>query len=448
MTNSRRDGLYLLLLGCVVFLALGTVLAVGAPHPVSDYRFVYNSARCLFQNVDPYNVRDFQRVFLADGGDLGSGLFRNQYSEMSQYMYLPTSFIVAPLALLPWGLALTFWSILIAIIFILASFLMWRAGADHSPVVSGFLIGLVLASSELLLIVANPVGIVVGLCIIAAWCFVEDRFAFAGVAYLAVSLMLKPHDAGLVWLYFLLAGGIYRRRALQTLLVTFGLSVPILAWVTYVSPHWLRELRSNLQILSAHGHLNDPGPSSMAGHGIAMVIDLQSVISLFKDDPRVYNPISYFICGLLLVIWAIATVRSRPSPVKIWLALAAIAPLTMLPVYHRLGDAKLLLLTVPACAVLWAEGGLIAWLAVALSLAGFLVTGELQWAAFFGLLKSVHISANWLSGPLLIGLQVFPVPLTLFVLSAFYLSVYLKRTSEPVLHSNSEISIGTNIKPE
>ena len=34
---------------------------------------------------------------------------------------------------------------------------------------------------------------------------------------LAISLMLKPHDAGLVWLYFLLAGGIYRKRALQAL---------------------------------------------------------------------------------------------------------------------------------------------------------------------------------------------------------------------------------------
>jgi len=429
MTNSRRDGLYLVSLGAAVFLALGSVLAMSSSHPVSDYRFVYNSARCLFQNVDPYSASQFQHVFLVDGGDLGNGSARRQYQEMSQYMYLPTSFIVAPIALLPWEPALLSWSILIAASFVLASFLMWQVGAKQSPVVAGFLICMILASSELLLVIGNAVGIVIGLCVVAVWCLVENRFALAGVTCLAVSLMLKPHDAGLVWLYFLLAGGIYRKRALQTLIVTVAMGVPILLWVTYVSPHWFPELRSNLAALSAHGHLNDPGPQSMAGHGIAMVIDMQSVISVFRDDARVDNPISYLISGLLLVYWSVATVRSRPSPTRTWLALAAIAPLSMLPVYHRLGDAKLLLLTVPACATLWAEGGLIGWLAVAVTTAGILLTGDLQWAIFFSILKHFSASVSWLSGPLLIAVQVFPVPLILLVVGVFYLWVYKRRAS-------------------
>jgi hypothetical protein len=426
MTNARRDGLYLVILGTAVFLALGTALTVSSSHPIPDYRFVYNSARCLFQNVDPYNVSEFQRVFLADGGNPGTGSPRRQYMEMSQYMYLPTSFVVAPIALLPWESAFLIWSILIAVSFILAALLIWYIGAKYSPLVSGFLICMVLASSELLLVVGNPVGIVISLCVVAVWCFIEDRFVLVGVSCLAISLMLKPHDGGLVWLYFLLAGGTYRRRAVQTLFMVVVMSVPVLLWVTYVSPHWLPELRSNLAMLSAHGHLNDPGPQSMAGHGIAMVIDLQSIISLFQDDPRIYNPISYLICGLLLVIWSVATIRSRPSPARTWLALAAVSPLSMLPVYHRLGDAKLLLLTVPGCAMLWADGGVIAWLAIAVSFTGFFLTGELQWAAFFGFLKHVHAQAHWLSGPLLISVQVFPVPLTLLAVSTFYLWIYAR----------------------
>lgn len=208
MTNARRDGLYLVLLGTSVFLALGILLEIGSSHPVSDYRFVYNSARCLFQNVDPYNVHEFQRVFLADGGDLGSGSFRREYLEMTQHMYLPTSFIVAPLALLPWTASIVLWTFLIAGSFVLASLLMWLLGARYAPVLAGFLIGVVLASGELLLVIGNAAGIVISLCIVAAWCFVEERFVAAGIFALAVSLMIKPHDAGLVWLYFLLAGGI------------------------------------------------------------------------------------------------------------------------------------------------------------------------------------------------------------------------------------------------
>lgn len=437
MTNARRDGLYLVLLGTAVFLTLGSVLEMSSSHPVSDYRFVYNSARCLFQNADPYNVAEFQRVFVSDGGDPGSGSSKSQYLEMSQYMYLPTSFIVAPIALLPWETALLIWSILIAVSFVLASFLIWRIGAKSSPVVSGFLICMVLASSELLLVVGNAVGIVIGLCIVAVWCFVEERFALVGVACLAVSLMLKPHDAGLVWLYFLLAGGVYRKRALQTLIVTITMSIPILLWVTSISPQWLSELHSHLTILSAYGHLNDPGPHSMAGHGILMVIDLQSVISVFRDDPRLYNPISISLCGALIVIWAIITLRTHPTPTNTWLALASIAPLSMLPVYHRLGDSKLLLLTVPACAILWAEGRLLRWLTIVLSSAGIVLTGELQWAAFFIVLKHFHNSASWINGFFLEALQVFPVPSALLAIGVFYLWMYMKRASESLRSSSA-----------
>ena len=436
MTNARRDGLYLMVLGTAVFLVLGGALAMGSSHPISDYRFVYNSARCLFQNADPYNVSEFQRVFVADGGNPGSGTSRAQYMEMSQYMYLPTSFIVAPLALLPWGSALLLWSILIAASFVLASFLIWQIGAKNSPVVSGFLICMVLASSELLLVVGNAVGIVIGLCIVAVWCFIAERFALVGVACLSVSLMLKPHDGGLIWLYFLLAGGTYRKRAMQTLILTIALSLPLLLWVTSVSACWFAELRSNLAMLSAPGHLNDPGPLSMAGHGIAMVIDLQSVISLFRDDPRIYNSISVCVCGPLIAIWAIITLRTRPTLKLTCLALAAIAPLSMLPVYHRLGDAKVLLLATPGCAMLWAEGGVVAWLAVAITTAGIALTGDLQWAVFFGLFKHFSTSGRWLPSYLVVAIQVYPVPLALLVVGVFYLCVYWRNAESRIETTN------------
>ena len=110
MTRGRSDGLYLMSLGSVVFLLLGTALAIGSSHPISDFRFVYNSARCLVQHVDPYKRTEFLRVFQADGGDLGSGNMRRDHLEMAQHMYLPTSFIIVPFALLPWAPAIVLWT--------------------------------------------------------------------------------------------------------------------------------------------------------------------------------------------------------------------------------------------------------------------------------------------------------------------------------------------------
>ncbi len=49
------------------------------------------------------------------------------------------------------------------------------------------------------------------------------RCVWVGILCLAVSLAIKPHDGGLVWLYFILAGGAFRKRALQSLVVTLAL---------------------------------------------------------------------------------------------------------------------------------------------------------------------------------------------------------------------------------
>ncbi len=231
---------------------------------------------------------------------------------------------------------------------------------------------------------------------------------------------------------------------MQTLILTVALGLPVLLWVTSVSPHWLTELRFNLAMLSAHGHLNDPGPHSMAGHGIAMVIDLQSVVSVFRDDPRIYNSISICLCGALIAIWATITLRTLPTLTLTWLALASIAPLSMLPVYHRLEDSKLLLLTVPACALLWAEGRSIKWLAVGVTSAGILVTGELQWAAFLSLLKQIPASGSWLNGFSMEAAQVFPVPLTLLTVGVFYLCIYVKCASQLACDSTPKV-IGRNL---
>jgi hypothetical protein len=350
------------------------------------------------------------------------------YQIATQNVYPPSAlFLMAPVAMLPWGTAHILWIALTAGSFILASLLIWNLGANYAPIVSGVLVGFLLANSESLLITCNAAGIAISLCVVAVWCFLRERFVPVGVVCLAVSLGLKPHDAGLVWLYFLLAGGVCRKCALQTLAVTIAISSLAVLWVGQVSPQWMQEWHSNLAAFSAHGGINDPGPASTGVHGLDMLVSLQTAISVFRDDPRFYNPASYLVCAPLVIAWGLVTLRSRPSTRRHWLALAAIAALSMLPVYHRQVDARLLLLTVPACAMLWTEGGRIGRLALVVTTAGFVLTGDIPWTIFFGLIGKLHLPANALTGKMLMAVQIFPVPLILLAMGIFYLWVYVRR---------------------
>src|ERR1035437_8926162 len=433
MTNARRDGLYLLLLGSLTFILLGTAFENAANAPFVDFRGLYYPARCLLQHRDPYLQSGVLSLYQAEGGDNPSDS-ANDRQAATRYVYQPTAFtFTAPFAMLPWGPAHILWMTFTIGSLLFASFLMWNLGANYAPIISGGLIGLLLANSELIVITGNAAGIAIGLCAVAVWCFLRERFVPVGILCLAFSLAIKPHDTGLVWLYFFLAGGGYRKRAWQTLLATVALSLPVVLWVWHVAPHWLAEMQSNILAYSARGGINDPGLATSGAHGLGMLVSLQAMIGILWDDPRFYNPASYLICAPLLLVWAIVTLRSRPSPKRVWLALAAISALSMLPVYHRQMDTKLLLLAVPACAMLWAEGGRTGRLALAVTTAGFVLTGDFPWAIFLAMIGRLRLPPTRFFGQMVMAVQVFPVPLILLVMGIFYLWVYVSRSSDSVV---------------
>jgi hypothetical protein len=392
-----------------------------------DFKGVYYDARCLLQHTDPYKEGEPLRVYQAEAADRSlppDGLRQ----ILTRSLYPPTtSIFIVPFAMLPWGPAHLLWMTLTVGSFLLAALLMWNVTGSSAPGLSAVLICLILANSEVLVAFGNAAGISVSLCVVAVWCFLRERFALAGVLCLAVSLAIKPHDAGLVWLYFLLAGAVYRKRALQTLVIVAVLGVPALLWVTHIAPGWVQEWQSNLAAYSARGGLNNPGPAAVTARSTVMVIDLQSVISLFRDDPQFYNPASYLVCGALLLAGAVRTIKSRISQARAWIALAAVAPLTMLVTYHRPCDAKLLLLAVPACALLWAEGRPARWVALLLTTAGIVLTGDLPLAILVGLTRNLSFSATSLSGQMLTVVLMRPVPLILLAMGIFYLWIYLRR---------------------
>lgn len=439
MTRFRWIGLLLILLSSGLSILWGISAARSGSGGELDFRAIYYGTRCLLHHHDPYSQNELESFYRTDGGERPLESIQARQA-VTQYVNMPTTFIfLAPFAMLPWGTAYTLWLALTAGVFILAALLMWDTGASYAPGVSLFLVCILLANSEMLFATGNSAGIVVGLCVVAVWCFFQERFVPAGIICLAVSLAIKPHDAGFVWFYFLLAGGVLRKRALQTLVLTAVLGLFALVWVQHVAPHWMQNWQTNLSAISMHGGMNEPGPSSLTGHTPGMVINLQAVVSVFWDDPRIYNPVSYLVCGALLLVGGVRTIRSKFTQRSAWLALAAVVALTMLVTYHRPPDAKLLLLAVPACAILWAEGGrIIRWIALLVTTAGVVLTGDISLAILLNTARNLHVSSTGISGVIATLVLSRPASLILLVVGVFYLWAYLRRT--PPLHTEAGIS--------
>ncbi|MFY9856012.1 MAG: glycosyltransferase family 87 protein [Terracidiphilus sp.] len=439
LKRTQRIGLLWLLLCCGGSVLWGYLLERASPDGMIDFKGTFYAARCVIQHSDPYKDGAPLRAYLAEQNarPLPSHVLQQ---ALSQNIYLPTTFIlIAPLAILPWGLAHLLWMILSAASLLLAALLVWNRGANYAPAITCTLICFLLANCEAVLATGNPAGIVVGLCVVAVWCFLEERFVWAGVVCLAVSLAIKPHDAGLVWLYFLLAGGIFRKRALQTLLVIAIVGLPAVLWISHIAPNWLPELHANFLAQSAPGGQAYPGPNSAnTGSGPSMIIDLQSAVYVFSGNPRIYNSVTYLVCVALLLVGLVRTLRSRLSQRGAWLALAAIVPVTIVVTYHRSYDAKLLMLAVPACAMLWAEGKPIRWVALLVTTAGIVFTADIPLTILAILSSALHISTEGLSGQMLTVMLTRPTPLILLAMGIFYLWVYV-RSTEPDIECTQQV---------
>jgi len=424
------DGFILLVVGSLLFLLLGFALENGSSDAMADFGVVYFPARCLAAHGDPYSPAAVSRFYGANKGDPHWTDPKNR-EFVTHNEYPPTAFtLIAPFAMLPWGAAHLLWIGLTAAGLMLAAFLTWELCSAVVPVLSAVLIAFLLANCEALIVLGNPAGLAISLCVIAVWCFLRDRFAVIGAICMAAGLALKAHDTGLIWLCLLLTGGVYRKRALQTLSAVAVISLPSVVWVWLVSPHWMTELHANVTRFLVHGGTSDPGPASSGSHGLDMLVNLQAVVSVFRDDPRFYQLISLGVSGALLLVWSILTARSRPSAERLALSIAAASALSVLPFYHHVHDAKLILLAVPGCMALVAQGGRMGRAALGVTAIAFVCTGDLIWAIALSLVHKIPPPASWLGKQFVIAVQVFPASLAILGLGVFYLCALARDSRE------------------
>jgi hypothetical protein len=430
MNKERLDGLIVVLLGVIVFLVVGIAWRHVSLIEMGDFKVVYYPARCLLQlqHGDPYSERDVLRVYRGEDRERPNEPILDRQVK-TRFFYPPTALIVTlPFAFVGFAAGKLLWTVVLTLSLVLASILMCDMAGDLAPLLSGSLAGFALMNSFWLFMVGNAAAIAVGFCVIAVWCFYRERLAVLGVLCLALSLALKPNDSGLVWLCLLLVGGTFRKRALQALLTVVILSLPVVLWVTYMSSHWLQELQANMAFFSGVGSIADPAATGMAGLNMDSLVQLQSAAGIFFTNPSTYNLISYTMSIPLILFWVVLTIRTRPTPIGVSLALAASAPLSMLPTYHMQHDAKLILLTIPACAMLWARRGALGWLAMLVTAAGFVVNGDIFSGIRILLTRGILVPQPTFASRLITVVFTRPAPLVLLLMAVFYLWVLAKHS--------------------
>lgn len=422
MIRSDRNPVFLA--SCLLSIVLGAIFQAMLPIGLSDVRAPFYGARALLRGEDPYNSANVLKEFSAERTDHLPDTASLKFMETT-LIYPPTTLaLLSPLALLPWSIARVVWFAVLAAALIVPGFFLLRSWSP-APRVTLALVCLVAANCMGMLIIGNAAVLSVATCVLGAWCFAEDRYPRLAVLLMAVSLAIKPHNAGLVWLFFLLAGGVARKRALQALGVTVLLGIPAALWVTVVSPHWMRALQSNLAACALPGNPSYAGPTAPSFGMIVPIIDLQTIVALVRDEPRFEDTVAYGVVGVLTAILMWATLRGKRTRQQVWLGLAVAVPLTMLVTYHRTYDAKLLLLAIPACTALWAGKGVRGWLALVLTSAALVSTADIPLFFLAPLMKPAQAAGlSWVEAALLLR----PIPLMLLLLAVFYLAVYVQET--------------------
>lgn len=348
---SRRSPLifYLItLLGCLVFLVLGFHREPRVFHS-RDFKQPYASARCLLEHCNPYSESDTEAQYAAARGPNNDQLVFVPYSAL----YPPPSLLLlAPVAALPYPAAHFVWLLLIAAGFCTAAMLVANLCAPYGSFVAVIALACFVAGSDVLLMLGQLSGVAIALLVIGIWALLREKVAVA-VVCITLALCLKPHDVLLFVPYLLMGGRKWRRGFWGIVALTAVITLVAVLWFSTApnTAHWLSDLRVNLAGNSAPGSVNDPGPSNARADAIA---DLQAVYSVLRDSKPFYSAAAYGTTAILYLAWLYPAMRMRNTVEKHLLAVAGLACITLLPIYHRQYDTRLLLLIFPAIALLLA----------------------------------------------------------------------------------------------
>ncbi len=403
-----------------------------------DFKQPYSSARCLLHGCNPYSESATHEEFLRAGGtDDDAQVFR-PFSAL----YPPFSLaVLTPVAALSYPAAHRLWFALIAVLVSLAVLavldlcrsadfyrgadLRRGAGLDRDFTSAGptILLSLFIASSTILLMLGQISGPVIALLVIGFWCLLRGRVIWLAILCFTVALCLKPHDAALLVCYLPFAGRSWRRAFVAIAALTAVIVVAGTLWcaATPASAGWLTDLRANLHGNAAPGGADDP---SLRSTEALYMANLQPLFSTVTPSHALSNVLALGTVLLLLAVWLPPAIRLPNTLPKHLLAIGSLACLTLLPIYHRQYDTRLLLLAFPAVSFLLSQrrswGSVWGLLSFAALATATVLTSHQYLQKFAGrFLPSIATAA-----PLKILLLLRPLPLSELALAVALLAAF------------------------
>jgi MFS family permease len=217
-----------------------------------------------------------------------------------------------------------------------------------------------------LLALGNPAIFAISLLVIGSYFFLRGRFLSLGAILLMLSIAVKPTIGGLIVLS-LLVRKIHWRYAAAALAGALALLLcaGLILKMHPRSADWSSTLRTNISTTEEPGGVNDYRPADQEGF---YFINLQAVTSVFFTDAREFNAAAYAVFLVLLAVWITVILRTKAGSEMDLLSVAALAALSLTPVYHRTYDVRLLLITIPAVVIVYQKRRLLGAFICALTL--------------------------------------------------------------------------------
>ena len=336
----------LLLIAAAEFVFRGPVRFVQA-QSVNDFMSPYIQTRAWMHGTDPYSPNSLVMLWPKDTQkpefltkDLLNGSLVLKHGIPTAYP--PTAFVLlAPIASLSWHVAHRVWLILMVLAFAV-TFLALGSLAGFQPREKRTYLLLALAFAfapfHTGMATGSIVIVVLGLCSSAM--LAEDRGHNVGAGILiAVAVSLKP-QIGLPFLAYYLLRRLWR-LALTSLGLLLLLAVIAISLLRLNHSPWLQDYRYDNQVLFAPGSLGDFTQANPIRFGL---VNLQVALSTFAIDRTTANVTSLLIVFMLGIVWLLLLRRSTNPDNDKLLFISALVTISLLPVYHRLYDACLLVI--------------------------------------------------------------------------------------------------------
>ncbi|MGA2965296.1 MAG: glycosyltransferase family 87 protein [Terriglobales bacterium] len=342
---SNAALIVVVLLAGAVFLSRGPVRFANRT-AINDFLFPYIQSRAWISGTDPYSPQslvqlwppgsdppDFLARHLADGS-----LVRNEGIPTA---YPPTALLlIAPVALLPWRVAHLVWLAIGFLAFVVTvgsarslAYLPW--GARRTYVFLAF--SLALAPFHTALGAGSIVIVAVAASVAAMLAAHRQHNALAGFL-LVLSIGLKP-QIGLPFLLYCLLRRRWRASAIAGAGVALLFALAVFRLATSRTP-WIQNYLYDNRVLFSFGSLGDFTEKDPLRFGL---INLQVVTYAILGNRDLANLLALSLAATMGLMW-LFLFRRRGFQFDDLLALSALAVLSLMPMYHRLYDASLLIL--------------------------------------------------------------------------------------------------------